>query len=471
MFGKRKRHGGFFGVGGKRKYRRKGLFNIKLKKQTIYTVAAIWLWLFAGTITLSFFGEGKLLTTLRIELDSHVGWVMYGLPPFLVTLSFFFFKIKSDLGKPNIPLGIGMLLGSLMGLTQAGQFGEFLWNSLASAISAEGGVLLFLGILVMSIIILFNTSLDRFINFLLMGIGAIADNVRKAKLVIPEKKEKQLLPQTALPLTIKGEHDKLAKAPMSPPPIPAKAALRITLPTTQPGDYGVWEYPPLSLLSDGPAEKADRGDMRKNADTIEKTLESFGIRTQMVEVNPGPAVTQYAFRIALGTKLSKITSLASDLALALSAPTGQVRIEAPIPGRDLVGVEIPNRGLEFVTLKSMLSSPVMQKAKNKLVVSLGFDVSGNPLMADLTKMPHVLVAGTTGSGKSVLLNSWICSLLFRTTPADVRMILIDPKRVELTQYNGIPHLLVPVIVEQDKILSAMRWAIGEMQIRYKQFSE
>ncbi len=471
MFGKRRHGGGVFGGHGKRKYRHKGPFHIKLKKQTVYTVAAIWLWLFAGIIAFSFFGEGRVLKTLHDELDSHVGLVMYGLPPFLVTLSFLFFKIKSDLGKPNIPLGMGILLVSVMGLTQQGQFGEFLWNSLVNSTSTEVGILLYLGLLMMSIIILFNTSLDRFINFLLMGIGTIAESIQKAKLIIPEKKEKQLLSQTALPLIIKGENDKMGKAPIVPPPFVAKEALKITLPTAQPGDYGVWEYPPLSILSDGPAEKADRGDMRKNADIIETTLKSFGIRTEMKEVNPGPAVTQYAFKIALGTKLSKITSLASDLALALSAPTGQVRIEAPIPGRDLVGVEIPNRGLEFVTLKSMLSSPTMQKSKNKLAVSLGFDVSGNPLMADLTKMPHVLVAGTTGSGKSVLLNSWICSLLFRTTPADVRMILIDPKRVELTQYNGIPHLLVPVIVETDKILSALRWAIGEMQSRYKQFSE
>ncbi len=465
----RRRYGGFFGRG-KRRYRRRNPFGIRLKKQTVYTVAAIWLWIFSGTITFSFFGEAKLLTMLREELDSHFGWIIYGLPPFLVTLSFLFFKVKSNLGKPNIPLGIGMVLVSLMGLTQAGIFGELLWNSIAEAISAEGGVLLFISLFMMSVMILLNTSLDRFINFFLMGVQAIGDRLRRTKFTLPEKREKQLLPQTVLPLTINGEHDKPIKSPMNLPPVPAKAELRIKLPTAQPGDYGVWEYPPLSLLFDGPAEKADRGDMRKNADTIEKTLESFGIRTQMVEVNPGPAVTQYAFRIALGTKLSKITSLASDLALALSAPTGQVRIEAPIPGRDLVGVEIPNRGLEFVTLKRMLSAPVMQKSKNKLAVSLGLDVSGNPLIANLAKMPHVLVAGTTGSGKSVLLNAWICSLMFRTTPADVRLILIDPKRVEMTQYNGIPHLLVPVIVEPDKILSALRWTIGEMQNRYKQFS-
>jgi len=182
-------------------------------------------------------------------------------------------------------------------------------------------------------------------------------------------------------------------------------------------------------------------------------------------------VTQYALKLPLGTKVSKITSLSSDLALTLSAPTGSVRIEAPIPGRDLVGIEIPNRGLEFVTLKQMLQSNIFSTAKSKLSVALGLDVSGNPLIADIGRMPHVLIAGTTGSGKSVLVNTWITSLLFRTTPAEVRLILIDPKRVELTGYNGIPHLLTPVIVEVDKILSSLHWAVNEMENRYSRFAE
>ncbi len=159
------------------------------------------------------------------------------------------------------------------------------------------------------------------------------------------------------------------------------------------------------------------------------------------------------------------------MALNLAAPTGQVRIEAPIPGKKLVGVEIPNRGLEFVTLKRMLQSPVMRKEKSKLAVALGLDVSGDPVIADIGKMPHVLIAGSTGSGKSVLINAFITSLLFRTTPSEVRFIMVDPKRVELTRYNGIPHLLSPVIVETDKILSALRYAIQEMENRYKQFAE
>jgi len=163
--------------------------------------------------------------------------------------------------------------------------------------------------------------------------------------------------------------------------------------------------------------------------------------------------------------------LANDLALRTEAPTGQIRIEAPIPGRNLVGIEIPNRSLEIVTLKTMLESSVMNKSKSKLTVSLGLDVSGNPVVANIAKMPHVLIAGTTGSGKSVLINSFISSLLFRASPAEVRLILIDPKRVELTGYNGIPHLMTPVIVEVEKILKSLRWAMDEMDRRYKTFAE
>jgi DNA segregation ATPase FtsK/SpoIIIE, S-DNA-T family len=465
----------------KRKYKKHSPFQLKLKQQTVYTVAAIWMWLFAGIITISFFGEGTLLTTLREELTYNLGWVMYGLPPFLVTLSFLFFKVKSDIGKPNVPIGTGVILISLASLTQAGVIGEMLWSSVVSYISAEGAVFLFLGVFIIGLIVLLNTSLDSFVNFLLMGGTAIGAAISGLMESLTHKRERALFGQEKLPLKIKGQDDEklVIKAPMNAPPVGGKGALdggpkgelKMKTTLTQPKDMAMWEYPPFTLLSDGPGQKADRGDVRKNADVIEKTLDSFGIAAKVVEVNPAPAVTQYALRIPLGTKVSKITALSSDMALALAAPTGAVRIEAPIPGRDLVGIEIPNRGLEFVTLKKMLQSDVMRKAKSKLSVALGLDVAGTPVIADIGKMPHVLVAGTTGSGKSVLINSWIASLLFRTTPAEVRLIMVDPKRVELTGYNGIPHLLTPVIVEPDKILSALRWAMNEMEERYKRFAE
>ncbi len=469
----------------KRHYRkRKARSGVKLKKQTVYTVGAIWMWLIAGTITVSFFGEGEVLTRLREELTYHIGWVMYTIPPFLVSLSFLFFKVKVPIAQPNVPLGLALMLGSLMTLTHAGVLGEMIWNTIAGATSAELAILIVLAALVIGMIILFNASLDRFASILLGFVQKGIDAVGGAGERLSGSKEAPLFPPEKSPLKIKSGADEekpMIKAPMPTSQPQSKIAvassahskeeLKINNPMAQPQDMAMWEYPPLSLLSEPSGQKADRGDMRKNAATIEKTLESFGITAKVSEVNTGPAVTQYALEIALGTKVSKITSLSSDLALALAAPTGQVRIEAPIPGRNLVGIEIPNRGLELVTLKRMLASDVMRRSKSKLTVALGLDVSGTPVISDIGKMPHVLVAGTTGSGKSVLVNAWITSLLFRATPAEVRFIMVDPKRVELTGYNGIPHLLSPVIVEPDKILSALRWSMTEMENRYKRFAE
>ena len=463
----------------KRSYKKRGpLKMMKLKKQTVYTVGAVWLWLFSAVILLSFFIDAKMLSPLREELYSSLGWVMYPLPPLLVSISLLFFKIKSDIAKPNVSIGLLVMLFGLAGMTQAGLVGESLWRVSANAIAAEGSVLAFLGCIVIGFIITFNASLDSMVDIFLKSLAILGTMIGKAF----EKKPSFASAMDKPKLTIKGEDEEekpalkigtpaIAQAKPGPTAL-QKEQLKVNNPmANDPNDTAMWEYPPESLLSDGPKEKADRGDVRKNADTIERTLESFGIRANVVEVNPGPAVTQYALKISLGTKLSKITSLSSDLALALAAPTGQVRIEAPIPGRDLVGIEIPNRGLEFVTLKRMLSSEVLRHAKSKLTVALGLDVSGKPVVADIGKMPHVLVAGATNSGKSVLMNTLICSLLYKTTPKEVRLILIDPKRVELTGYNGIPHLLTPVIVEQEKILSALHWAINEMENRYKKFAE
>jgi len=475
----------------KRKYKKRSkVGNLKLKKQTLDTIGAIWLWLFAAIVTLSFFGEASVLVKLRMELTYQIGWTYYLLPPFLVSLSLLLFKVKSELGKPHVPAGFALAIISLTGLTQAGLVGEYLAGFISGSLGTEITIIIYLGIFVVSLIILFNTSLDRVINIILSAVQKGGDKLlkffedslsgKRKKMVINDKNRvfdkntsidtvftKPSLPQ--IQVSVKNtEHINKDQKEVKK----NSDKLNILVPQNTPDQANqLWEYPPLTMLSDGPSQKVDRGDMKNNAHIIEKTLDSFGIRAKVEIVNPGPAVTQYALRIALGTKVSKITSLSSDLALALAAPTGQVRIEAPIPGRDLVGIEIPNRGLEFVTLKRMLSSPEMHKSKSKLSVSLGLDVSGNPLIADISKMPHVLVAGTTGSGKSVLINAWICSFLFRTTPQEVKMILVDPKRVELTGYNGVPHLLTPVIVEPDKILSSLRWATNEMDNRYKKFAE
>ncbi len=221
---------------------------------------------------------------------------------------------------------------------------------------------------------------------------------------------------------------------------------------------------PLDLLS-GRIGKPTSGDIKNNMAVIQRTLENFGIPVEMGETTVGPTVTQYTFKPAEGVKLSRITALSNDLALALAAHP--IRIEAPIPGKSLVGVEVPNQAKAIVGLKEILSSKEFKERKSNLMLSLGKDVSGRPWMYDLAKMPHLLVAGATNSGKSVCLNSIIVSLLYQNNPDDVRFIMVDPKRVELTHYNGLPHLLTPVIVEVNKTINALRWCLNEMDRRFE----
>jgi DNA segregation ATPase FtsK/SpoIIIE, S-DNA-T family len=202
---------------------------------------------------------------------------------------------------------------------------------------------------------------------------------------------------------------------------------------------------------------------------IQQTLESFGISVTMGEVNVGPTVTQYTFTPPAGVKLNKITGLDTNLALSLAAHP--IRIEAPIPGKSAVGVEIPNKGIATVRLRDVLSSPEVEKHKEPLRFVLGRDVTGTPMTTDLANMPHMMIAGATGSGKSVMINALLTSMLYRNSPADLKLILVDPKRVELGLYNDIPHLLTPVIVEPEKCISALKWAVAEMEKRYKLLSE
>ncbi|MDD5464030.1 MAG: DNA translocase FtsK 4TM domain-containing protein [Candidatus Moranbacteria bacterium] len=225
-----------------------------------------------------------------------------------------------------------------------------------------------------------------------------------------------------------------------------------------------WELPPVSLL-DSVIEKAQGGDVQKNAKIIQDTLKNFGIEVELGEIKTGPTVTQYSFRPAVGVKLSRITALSSDLALRLAAR--QVRIEAPIPGKSLVGIEVPNKANATIRLPELLSALEFENRKSNLLLALGKDVSGNYIFGDLKKMPHLLIAGSTGSGKSVCVNTLLLSMLYQNSPEELKLILVDPKRVELTPYNGIPHLLTDVIVENGKVLSALKWAIGEMERRYK----
>ena len=221
--------------------------------------------------------------------------------------------------------------------------------------------------------------------------------------------------------------------------------------------------PPLSLLH-SVSEKPTFGDLRANANVIKRTFESFGIPVEMGEINVGPSITRYTLKPAEGVKLSRITALHQDLALALASHP--IRIEAPIPGKSLVGIEVPNKSAALVRLGTMLGYPEFKKIGG-LGFVLGRDVSGEPIFGDVTKMPHMLIAGSTGSGKSVMIHALLMSLLYGHSPETMRLILIDPKKVELSIYDGIPHLISPVITEGKKAIGVFRWAINEMERRYE----
>ncbi len=226
--------------------------------------------------------------------------------------------------------------------------------------------------------------------------------------------------------------------------------------------------PPLDLLSKNETPPTS-GNIKENSMIIKNTLENFGIPVEMAEVSVGPAVTQYAFKPAEGVKLSKITTLSNNLALALAAHP--IRIEAPIPGKSLVGIEVPNKVRSIVTLRNLISQGNYQNSNAPLLIALGRNVAGAPVYADIADGPHVLVAGATGTGKTIFLNSLILSLLYKYTPDQLRMIMVDPKRVEFQNYNDIPHLLCPVIFDATKTINALQWLVREMERRFEVFSE
>ena len=221
--------------------------------------------------------------------------------------------------------------------------------------------------------------------------------------------------------------------------------------------------PPFSLLKSS-IEKPTVGDLRANANIIRRTLESFGIAVEMGEINIGPKVTRYTLKPAEGIKLSRLTALGQDLSLALAAHP--IRIEAPIPGKSLVGIEVPNKAGAIVRLGSLMAYPEFINS-GSLAFILGRDVNGEPIFANVEKMPHLLIAGSTGSGKSILIHSLLTSLIYKNSPQTLRLILIDPKRVELSIYNNLPHLISPVITEAKKAVNVFRWSISEMEQRYE----
>src|SRR3990167_4526441 len=432
--------------------RRRSIYKLpklKLKQKTITAVAALVGVALAILSTVALVTHTQVLDFWRNFLTENLGWTKFFALIFFFLSGLVLTKMRWKFAQVNVLLGLILAVVSLAGLTasikpeKAGSIGISLWGELSGFITVPGAAAVLILVFLIGLVVLFNTSLEQIFVvfgwiFKLLG-----------KLIKPIFNRQRTFEAKNIPIKVSGLYDKVSALPRKPvsKEVPILAD---TLVQNVAGKGVVWKYPPLSLLSDKVGSPAERGDVKKSADIIEKTLDSFGIQADVAEINGGPAVTQYALKITAGTKISKIANLQHDIALALATPTGTVRIEAPIPGKSLVGIEVPNRSLEIVGLKHVLADE-MNKHKSKLAVALGRDTSSKPMIVDLDRMPHCLIAGTTGSGKSIMLNAIITSLLFRNSPDELKIIMIDPKRVELTNYNGIPHLLTPVITEPEKI--------------------
>ncbi|MGI9952505.1 DNA translocase FtsK 4TM domain-containing protein [Moorellaceae bacterium AZ2] len=303
-------------------------------------------------------------------------------------------------------------------------------------------------------------------------VPVIVDNRPVAPVVTAEAKEEpapaRIYPDTPPPPVV-DEEGKRRRRPRSSLPSLEEVGGEPPFPT-EGGRCEDYVLPPFNLLSKPVRVKNPRleKDIAEHIKILEDTLDSFGVKVKVTQVSCGPAVTRYEVQPAPGIKVSRIVSLADDIALSLAAP--HVRIEAPIPGKAAVGIEVPNKEVALVHLREVLETPAFTESPSKLTLALGKDIAGNPVIADLGKMPHLLIAGATGSGKSVCLNALICSMLFKAKPHELKLLMIDPKMVELTQYNGIPHLLAPVVSHPKKAAAALHWVVSEMEKRYELFA-
>lgn len=470
-----------------RRGRKRSPVKLKIRQDIMNSIGTLFFFALAFIVMYSFSGQSVGLSAISMALRSLFGVAALIIPFALISAGLVLTNLKWAIARPTVFMGSLIVFLGALGLSGGGEIGDQIYVKVADVISPLGAHTVFLLVIIAGLVIMMDSGIGEILHFLASVFEFVPkpEKEKEDKELESKAEEEEKEDKKDQGMTIKGGQMKVNEAKIESKLHPEKKIdLSIHQKTSKPSvpesnspkktegeDLGVWTLPTLSLLDAKTGGQADRGNIKENAGTIESTLDSFGINAKVLEVNLGPAVTQYAIKISTGTKLSKITSLANDLALALAAPTGQIRIEAPIPGRNLVGIEIPNRSPEFVTLRTMLSSDLMKKNNSKLAVALGLNVAGEPVVVDISRMPHALIAGATGSGKSVAINTFISSILFRATPNEVKFIMVDPKRVELTQYNDIPHLLTPVIIEPSKVVSALKWATAEMENRYKLFAE
>ncbi len=475
----------------KLKKRKKDLEKKKshLKPETKQSIIAVFCFTFAIIFILSYFNLAGLFGEyLNKILKTLVGWGTALIPLGLIMAGVAIFKSLHHRVLLPALLGMGMFLLSILGLlhilsmdlnhpAKGGYVGWIIGYPLIKLLGFWASLIVLISIALISILITFNVPL-RISRKKEEKVGEVGgEEISEKNIRINDEKSSQerLINKITQPINKmktslkinsvgktsekdreKSKESKEKKAIDKEIFIPIQSAV------------ANYKQPSLNLLESEKGQPTS-GDIKANANIIKNTLKNFGIEVEMAEVNIGPTVTQYTLRPAQGIKLSRITALQNDLALSLAAHP--IRIEAPIPGRSLVGIEIPNKSIIRVRLRNLLEQEDFRHYSSNLTLALGRDVAGRPIYTRLEKMPHLLIAGSTGSGKTICLNSIIISLLYQNSPNALKLILIDPKRVEFTPYNDLPHLLTPVILEADKTIQALRWVVNEMERRFEILSE
>ncbi len=476
------------------------------------SIAAVFLFMLSLLFLLAYFGTaGVFGIWLDKGLGMLLGWGKWLFPFLLIVAGVMFLKRRTTTLADAVKfIGLVFAFFSLLGLlhlfsgdttddflkvARSGKGGGFIGFGFASVLAGftgkAAGTIILLALFAAGVIAAFNMSLIHFFERLRERFRRVPSEQEGQEVseeeTSPDMKTESVpeVPgETPLPSDLSTEdvfeannirnlkfHEDetgsvpaIEEAEFDGEKRPVKAARR---PRRRAGSYR-WELPTTDLL-ESTTGQAVGGDTERNKHIIQNTLKYFGIQVEPGDVRVGPTVTQYTFRPAFGVKLSRITALSNDLALALAAQS--IRIEAPIPGQALIGIEIPNKSVAVVRLKAILESREFREKRSSLTLVLGQDVAGKHVFGDLRKMPHLLIAGRTGSGKSVCINTLLLSLLYQNSPEDLKLILVDPKRVELSSYKGIPHLRTDVIVENKKVVNALRWAVSEMERRYKLLEE
>jgi S-DNA-T family DNA segregation ATPase FtsK/SpoIIIE len=429
------------------------------------------------------------------------GWISYSLPAVLFFWGAAKFKGRLFFEPFRFP-GLVLLafsLSSLVGLTSNAAETSFersgllglAFSQFLSTYFGAGSWIIAIMLVLLSCVLVMEFLVSSFVVKIIEGIKAKL-RLPAVKFNLPRLKNKEKEPAFAAPAVqarVKSEalpkavstralRDGQAIMPDSKEEgVPARIELKINdtpkqNPAIRPKSVqlkaGTYQLPPLDLLEESPASssrKALEEDLTGNAHILEDTLLDFGISARVANIERGPAITRYELEPAPGVKVVRIVSLSDDIALAMKAQS--VRIVAPIPGKNRVGIEVPNTSVGAVYLREIFSSQEFQEAKSKLTLALGKDITGRAVVSDLGDMPHILIAGTTGSGKTVCVNSLILSVLYRATPEEVKFLMVDPKMVEMSVYNGLPHLLCPVVTDAKKVSSALGWLVSEMEERYK----